>query len=50
MSALEYLAPVIAVCATIGFGCLAAAGYNQWKRWPDPRSWQSKYGTVRRRK
>jgi hypothetical protein len=50
VSALEYLAPVIAVCVTVGVLCLGLAAYQSWREWPDPRSWQSKYGTVRRRK
>jgi hypothetical protein len=47
---LSYLLPIIATCASVGLLCLGMAAYHQWREWPHPATWRSKYGTIRRRR
>jgi hypothetical protein len=50
MTALEYLAPVIAVCMAIAGGCFVVTAYHTWKRLPEPQAYRTKYGRLVRRK
>jgi uncharacterized protein (DUF2062 family) len=47
---IEYLAPVILVCAAIAGVCFGLVIYERWRSWPQPSAWKSRYGTVPGRK
>jgi uncharacterized protein (DUF2062 family) len=47
---IEYLAPVILVCAAIAGVCFGLLVYQTWREWPHPQAWKPKYGTLPRRR
>jgi hypothetical protein len=50
MSALQYLASYIVGSLIVSVACFAIVAGHHWKRWPDPASYQTKYGRLVRRK